>query len=397
MSNNRNKVFYKIVSISQSIGIRLLLNFGLFFVLAKQLDIDAFVDVSFCLSLSSLLLIISEFGQRNSLLVNGVNNTQKKFCSALKIFSYNSVVSSVIYLLIVYFYLDISLTFAMVILLYNITLSICELVSIYARLIDRHKDDLKYNYINVFLTSIVLIVSLTFKQAEFTVFYMVFIRVLLMASFVNAINLNFSFSSEKYTLLIKREYSYALDSIASSVYGPVEMTFSRAFLPATHYAVFQVSQKLCQASFVLIQSLSNVYIPEIARKNKLDFSYIFLSLVIGTTCATFFYFFCEMLVELVIGEQVSVGDVNLYVSAYILIRYLAAAFGGHVLAFGMKKARVIASIILITNYLLIIAFFTPTSTLEALKVSAFVFLVAAIIYIIYLVCYEAYIQGKKTN
>ncbi|RZD21689.1 hypothetical protein [Pseudoalteromonas sp. MEBiC 03485] len=385
----------KIISISQSIIIKLVMNFGLFFLLAKQLELGEFVNVSFCLSLASLLLVLSEFGQRNSILVSSEMTVQASLSKAMKIFVVNSLASFLVYLIIVGVDLNGSYFTAILIFFYSFVLSFSELLAICARVTSKHKFELKFSYLSFLATALVLVFSFVFEQGVFTILYIIIFRVMLLFALIKSIGLALKMESTSYFSLIRKEFTFAIDSVASSMYGPLELTISKVFLSPLQYATFQVCQKFCQASFVLIQSLSNVYIPIISKEQKLNWVYVFVSISLGGTCSIILYFGMEFFLGLILDNVDDYKIIPFYISLYVFLRYVAAALGSHLLAFGYKGLRVFVSITLIFNYLIAITYFNPSSSNDAFVISSVIFSISVVLYFLVMVYRGFNIQNKK--
>jgi O-antigen/teichoic acid export membrane protein len=374
------------------------MNFGVFFFIAKLEDISRFSDIAFGLTVSSLLVMISEFGQRNSLLVKGTDKykAQLLFEKAKYIFWLNNVFGIIFFLSICLVFTELSILDLLIIYMFNLVLSLCELLFIYCRLTDQAKKEMYASYSNFIFTTIALYAAwkLNLDGIEL-VFLIVLLRVFVYLWVVYDLALCSLNIDKRYSEIIKEEFSYLFDSLASSSFSSIELIISRGVLTSTQYATFQIAQKFCQASFVLIQALSSVFIPIISREKKLNYIYILTSVLTGILVSIILYFSIDFILQDIFNINEGYKVFSSSLSIYIAVRYFAAAFGSHILAYKLNKERISINIALIVVYISMFFYIVPIEIEDLFYISSVSFLFVSILYVLVVFLNGYFLQNKK--
>lgn len=352
----KNLIYSLITTLS-----RLVSGFVLLFVLARYLSLEDFGLFTFSLVVSSLLVLVVEYGYNIKL-----SKDTAHFSDKISELTTNSIVVKLSLISVVMFVLFIlymngiyetkEFTIIAIMTVATIVNSFANHFLIPYRSIDKFNVEAKYVFLNNIMI-FVLVSFVAYQTSDLFLVVLVFLVVkIIYAVFTTRLFKNdFGFSFQKFSLVkeYKESLPYAVHVAVGALYLNADTIILKEYVGLEQVGIYQAGIKALGAAMILMTVFNNVLLPKFAQYSKSNinvftstvFKFNMISMAVGLIIALIVSLFAEFLVMLVYGEKFLelVQYVWLF-SIIIFLRYFGLVYGVLLTVSNRQKIRTYAVI-----------------------------------------------------
>ncbi|MBO1511893.1 flippase [Metabacillus bambusae] len=375
-------MFKNIYLMFVTLGFRLLSNVAIFFILARFWSVDVLGDFMYLITLSSILILVSDYGF-NIRLVKEISSDP----SSLKKYLYQSFFAKVfltLFLLIgIIFYfewVDQGSVFKeeefYILFLSYIFNSFSNFFMLPLRAIGRFDIESKHSTISNLLLFVGVSIGLFLVNTpmEIAIIYLVarlisFIYGYFLLYKVIGNFFIFKFKLNIVVLAIKNNFSYAIHLIVGTLYFQVDSLIVHYYAGGHGLGIYQAATRIVFALLMISEVLCNVYLPKLSlafkennekeyiKSIKVMFRYNF---IIAIALSFVIKFFPAFLVNTLFDEEFIGAIVILELLSIVLfLRFLSSALGVLLTIQNTQSYRAIAVIVALILNILFSVFLIP--------------------------------------
>jgi O-antigen/teichoic acid export membrane protein len=345
-------IFYSLITTLS----RLVSGFILLFVLSRYLSLEDFGLFTFSLVVSSLLVLLVEYGYNIKLSKDTAHNSSKiSELTTNSLIVKFSLISVVLFILFILYLNEI----------YNIKefqiiaiMTVATILNSFAnhflipyRSIDKFNIEAKYVFFNnIMIFVLVSFVAIKTQDIFLIVLVFLLVKMLYLIFTTRLFQKDFGFTFEKFSLIkeYKKSLPYAVHVAVGAMYLNVDTIILKEYVPLEEIGVYQAGLKALGAATILMGVLNNVLLPKFTQYARTDsvvfakmvFKFNVISMLTGLVIASIVNVFSESLVLLVYGEKfIELVPYVWLFSIIIFLRYFGLVYGVLLTVSNRQKIR----------------------------------------------------------